>query len=111
MFTLPQGRDNPGFIEAERMMRSKSRVEKVGLFRKTLREIYDEVYNQKRESIIRANIESLNQPRFIPLTNTNMNSEEITLFLVSFQLPLKIVYSPNEVSKDKVVISHTEIHN
>lgn len=102
MFNLPQSNEKKKASEHGTMLRSKSRVEKTSFFKKTLRQMYDEVYGQKKESIIRANIQSLEKSVMLPFSNNKVNLEEITLFLVCFQLPLRITYFPNEVNKDKV---------
>ena len=103
MFTLPQSTSKNRSFGQGPMLRSKSKMEKIGFLKKTLRQIYDEVYSQKKESIIRANIESLEKSVLLPFSNSKVNLEEITLFLVCFQLPLRIIYLPCEVNKDKVI--------
>lgn len=71
-------------------------------FKKTLRILYDEVFGQRKESIIRTNFNQSNSSRILLFTNNSLNIEDITLFLVCFQLPLKITYVPTETNKRKV---------
>lgn len=87
----------------ETILRSKTKAEKVVHFKKTLRILYDEVFGQKKESIIRTNFNQANSFRILLFSNTSINIDDIVLFLVCFQLPLKITYTPSETNKKKVV--------
>ena len=102
MFHLPVAEPEITSPEHDTILRSKTRAEKIVHLKKTMRFLYDEVFGQKKESIIRTTFNQTNSSRILLFTNTSLNIEDITLFLVCFQLPLKITYVPSETNKKKV---------
>ena len=89
--------------ESEHILRSQSKIDNRAIFKKSMRQLYDEVFGQKKEIILRSNIENLVRPdALFTRSNTIVVPGELSLFLICFQLPLKIIYNPAETSVEKV---------